>query len=257
LPVYSADVNGDEGKQTTVPATAPPDTAGNAPAEPTPSSKARRISLWAGLLLALAGVFLVGDTASRLELALSFAGQWWAWALLGLAAVNIAMSVIRLESLLAPALLIAVAVIGLAIQNGVATSVILNFVLPAVLVLMGVALLNATRKPTDRSWTRILLTGRVQATHDSQGVLRPRAFLGEVRANLRPLGSAPEHDIEIHVTAIFGHVRLEIPADWNLKPAGNGTLLAPVLDPMLNGTGDREINLRVLGFCGIVTVARH
>ncbi|HEU5472306.1 MAG TPA: hypothetical protein VFV67_16765 [Actinophytocola sp.] len=222
-----------------------------------PPATERRARTWVGLLLLVAGAFLAGDTVDRVALAWAFVAAWWPWALLVLAAANLIRSVLRPESLLAPGLVAFAALTVLAFRYDLATGKLVNVILPAALALAGIALLLSVGSSAGGSWTRILLTGRVNAPPTmGDAPLRPRAILGEVRANLHTAaGLAP---VKVHATAIFGHVYLSIPADWHVILADDdGRLLTPIRDPRPNGDpANRKVSLRVLGFCGIVTVYR-
>ncbi|MFD8495703.1 hypothetical protein [Amycolatopsis sp. NPDC059657] len=208
-----------------------------------------KAKIWIGLPLAVAGGYLLGDTTARLRLAGEVLGTWWPWALLALAAVNLLRSTLRLESLLAPSVLAFAAVLGLALRDGVAARTLLDIVIPAVIAVTGMLLLLSAGSGLAASWTRILTTGRVVAR--SSDVLQPRAILGELKADLSLLDTPPS---AVRVTAVFGHVHLTIPDGWRVDLHSAGAPLTPIRG--LIGTGETEIRLRVLGFCGIVTVSR-
>lgn len=215
------------------------------------SGREVKARIWLGLPLAVVGGYLFGDTAARLYLAWSVFVAWWPWALLALAAANAMRSVLRLESLLAPGLLVFVALVALGIRHGTGARTLVDIVIPAVVALAGVALLLSAGSWLARSWTRVLVTGRVTAREPVSGGLRPRAILGELDADLSALTEPPT---DVRVTAVFGHVRLTVPAAWRLDLRATGALLTPVRG--LIGPGPHEMTLQVLGFCGVVSVVR-
>jgi hypothetical protein len=206
--------------------------------------------------LVVVGMFLVGDTARRLDLAWTLVVQWWPWALLGLAAVNLVRSFLRLESLLAPGLLAAVAVVVIAMRQGVAGLVVIDYLVPAVLVVIGAALLLSISSRGGLSWTRVLMTGTVDAPAAVTGVLRPRVILGELRANLAVVEPG-DRTVTMNVTAIFGHVRIEVPRDWKVELHAEGSLLTSVRDRRPNPAhAVATLRLHVLGIGGVVTIKR-
>lgn len=216
----------------------------------------RRARSWLGLLLIGTGAFLAGDTVERLQLAWAFVERWWPWALLGLAFINLARSILRIESVLAPGLLAAVAAIVLALRHGIATHTVLDIALPLALTFAGAALLLSIGAKSEKSWTRVLMTGRVAPTDPVTGVLRPRAVLGEVRVNLTTL-KEPSGELTVHATAVLGHVHFEIPSAWHVVVDAEGAVLTSLRDSKDNGDeSGRHVRLSILGFCGIVTVVR-
>ncbi|MFI7118854.1 hypothetical protein [Amycolatopsis sp. NPDC049868] len=214
------------------------------------SGRELRARIWLGLPLAVVGGYLLGDTSARFRLAWDAFTAWWPWILLGLAAFNLVRSVLRIETLLAPGLLSFAALLALGLRNGVAAP-LMDVVVPIIVVLAGAALVLSAGSRLGRSWTRILMTGRVVASESAAGVLRPRAILGELKVDLSPLTESPG---EVQVTVVFGHVRLVVPAGWRLNLRASGALLTPVRGVI--GTGPSEVQLRVLGFCGAVSVVR-
>ncbi|WP_038515086.1 hypothetical protein [Amycolatopsis japonica] len=207
--------------------------------------------IWIGLPLAVVGAYLIGDGPGRLRLAWDLIGSWWPWALAGLAAVNLLRSLLRTGSLLAPGILAFAAMTALAFREGVAARPLVDVIIPAVIVLTGMTLLLSAGSGLTASWTRFLVSGRVIASVPPPDGVRPRAILGELKADLSPMATPPE---ELRVTAIFGHVHLTIPATWQLDLRSGGTVLTPVRGPI--GTGPLEVRLSVLGFCGLVDVVR-
>lgn len=228
---------------------APPASAPITP--PDRSSRELKARIWLGFPLVVIGVYLLGDTAARLRLAADFMAAWWPWALVALAAANVLRSVLQLESLLAPGLLVFVALVALGVREGVAAETLVNLAVPTVIALTGVVLLVSTGSWLSRSWTRILVTGQVVASGVVSGGLRPRAILGELRADLSALTTPPN---EVQVTAVFGHVHLTVPAAWRLNLRASGALFTPIRG--LIGAGPPEVELRVLGFCGVVSVVQ-
>jgi hypothetical protein len=220
-----------------------------------PSGRAvreHRARIWLGLALVVVGTFLIGDTAHRWERAWDLVGQWWPWALLGLAAVNLAVSLMRLESVLAPGLLAFIGLVALAIRHGFAGNTVIDFALPAMVAFAGAVLLLSSGAAAGTSWTRVLVTGRVEAPEQVHSPLRPRAILGEVKANLTTVRSRGP---SIWVTVVFGHVHLVVPKTWNVTLNRDGALIVSIRDPSPSGN-DREASLRVMGFCGVVSVSR-
>lgn len=215
------------------------------------SGYALKARIWFGLPLAVIGGYLLGDTAGRFQLAWDAFVAWWPWALLGLAVANVLRSVLQLESLLAPGLLAFVALVGLALRGGIAANMFTDFAVPGALALTGMALLASAGSWLTRSWTRVLVTGRVSAYESASGSLRPKAILGELRADLSPLTAPPQ---QVNVTAVFGHVHLTVPTTWRLDLHATGALLTPIRGVV--GSGPSEVKLRVLGFRGVVSVAR-
>jgi hypothetical protein len=122
-----------------------------------PAARELRGRIWLGLALVVIGTFLIGDTAHRLERTWDLTGRWRPWALFGLAAANLVVS-LRVESMLAPGLLAFIAVVALAVRHGFAGSTVVDFVLPAVVAFAGA------------------VTGRVEAPEQADDPLRPRAM---------------------------------------------------------------------------------
>lgn len=207
---------------------------------------------WLGLLLLAVGLFLLGNTGERLRLAWTVAERVWPWALLALAVLNLLRAVFRLESALAPGLLAFVAAVALAVRYEVPGQTFIDLILPAVVAMVGVALLRSGGR-ADRSWTRVLITGRVEAPAAVDRRLRPSAVLCELHADLRPVSAS----CEVWVTAFFGHVRLTVPKDCYVNLNTSGTLLTSIRDPERIGhrtKDDRaELNVRVWSFCGVVS----
>ncbi|MGH3913229.1 MAG: hypothetical protein ACRDTC_07450 [Pseudonocardiaceae bacterium] len=220
-------------------------------AAPNRSGRELKARIWLGLPLVVIGVYLLGDTVARLRLAGEFVAAWWPWALMALAAANGLRSVLQLESLIAPGLLAFAALVALGVREGIAAATLVNLAVPAVIALTGVGLLASVGSWLSRSWTRILVTGQVVAPGVVPGVLRPRAILGELRVDLSALTTPPN---DVQVTAVFGHVHLTVPAAWQLNLRATGALLTSIRG--LIGTGPPEVKLRVLGFCGVVSVVR-
>lgn len=225
--------------------------------EPTPiappdrSGRELKTRIWIGFPLVVIGGYLVGDTAARIQLAYDVFSAGWPWALLGLATANVLRSVLQLESLLAPGLLAFAALVALGFREGTAARTLVNVVIPAVVLMTGAVFLLSAGSSLTKSWTRILVTGQVVAPGVVSGGLRPRAILGELKADLSLLAAPPQ---EVLVTAVFGHVRLTVPADWRLNLYATGAVLTPIRG--LIGIGPPEVQLRVLGFCGVVSVVR-
>ncbi|MFC0541094.1 hypothetical protein [Kutzneria chonburiensis] len=220
----------------------------------------RRARVWLGGLLLLSGGFFFGDTLHRLDTVWVMLAQWWPWALIVLAVVNLARSFLRVESLLAPGLLVLVAVVFLAVRQGIEAGMVINFAVPLVAILGGLTLLVSVGSAAGRSWTRILVTGRVEAVGPVTRTLRPRAVLGEVRVDLRGCpGRADGGPIVVHPTVLFGHVRLDVPKHWVLTMKRDGALLTQIRDPGTNPSeADRTVELEIfaLGFAGVISVAR-
>ncbi|USX52482.1 hypothetical protein [Lentzea sp. HUAS12] len=218
-----------------------------------------RARIWFGLPLIAIGAFMVGDTARRLGQAWTFVGRYWPWILLGLACLNLVRSLFHVESLLAPGLLGVVALTALALRAEVASSVVLDWLLPLLVVLAGVSLLSSVGARVRRSLTRVLSTGRVDLDGVLPEVLRPRAVLGDVRVDLTNADEAAT-DVEVELTAVFGVVRLVVPKTWRVELQGQGVLLSRV-----SSSGPREepkdgtptLLLHVMGFCGFVSVCRR
>ncbi|MEV5721790.1 hypothetical protein AB0L41_48740 [Amycolatopsis mediterranei] len=232
-------------------------TSPNTPTSPVPevpigpSRRELKVRIWLGLPLAVVGGYLCGDPAVRLQLAWGVLVVWWPLVLLALAVSNLLRSVLRLESLLAPGLLAFTAVVALSLRHDAATKALVDIALPAAVMLAGVALLLSTGSSLSKSWTRVLTTGRVVAHAGEPSDVRPAAILGELKVDLSTLVTPPQ---EMRVTAVFGHVDLTIPATWQLDLRAEGAVLTAIRG--LTGTGLPAVTLRVLGFCGAVTVGR-
>ncbi|WP_434442206.1 hypothetical protein [Lentzea sp. E54] len=218
-----------------------------------------RARIWFGLPLIAAGAFLVGDAAQRLVSAWNFVGRYWPWLLLGLACLNLIRSLFRVESLLAPGLVAVVALTALALRSEVASSMILDWVLPVLIIVVGTTLLWSVGARVRRSWTRVLSTGRVAAPEELPKRLRPRAIVGEIEVDFRAARSG-EMDVDLEVTAVFGWVRIVVPRAWQVELGHQGVLLSKIVDRAAGEQGDpreRKLLLHVMGFCGIVSVSRR
>lgn len=244
-------MSGDAGNQPESPGASPAPPPVAPIAAPDRSGRELKARIWLGLSLVVIGMFLLGDTVARLRLAGDFLAAWWPWALVALAAANVLRSMLQLESLLAPGLLAFVALVALGVREGIAAATLVDFTVPAVIALTGVVLLSSVGSWLSRSWTRILVTGQVVAPGVVSGGLRPRVILGELRADLSALTTPPK---DLQVTAVFGHMHLTVPAAWQLNLHATGALLTSIRG--LIGTGPPEVELRVQGFCGVVSVVR-
>ncbi|GLZ28761.1 hypothetical protein Lesp02_09510 [Lentzea sp. NBRC 105346] len=219
-----------------------------------------------GLVLIALGAFAAGDTLNRLSAAWEFFAREWPVLLLVLAGVNVARSVFRLESVLAPGLLAMVALVALALRRGVATSTVLNVLLPAVVVIVGALLLLVSlwgrRKPM---WTRFAVTGFVRAPAQVVGVVRPRVFLGELQVDFTrvidvvDLRGESSGALIVHATVFLGCVRLVLPRNWSVGQVRTegGLLVHLSEEPMPtyhDSNAPQKVDLRVLGVAGLVKV---
>ncbi|MGW3242923.1 hypothetical protein [Streptomyces sp. NPDC001070] len=228
----------------------------------TDRERGHRPSPWLGLCALALGSFAAGDTLHRVRAAAEWATTWWPWLLLVLALLNLVRSFVAVSSLIAPGVLAAVALAGLASGHAVNRHILVNVVLPASLVLVGVALLRPFGGPEDRSWTRFLATGRI----DGPGAigertrhprLELRAVAGEIRADLT--GSALDGDVTVHITAIAGHVHLTVPRSWPVTVRTTGMVLTRVTDTGPRDAIDAEaggVGLHLLGLAGAVSLVR-
>jgi hypothetical protein len=231
----------------------------------TVGGRGHRSRLWLGLTVLAAGSFAIGDSAHRVRAAADCLLAWWPWLLLALALLNLLRSAITPGSLIAPGLLAAVALGGLAVAHGISTRTLADFVAPAVLILVGLALLLSSRESESNRWTRILATGRVRTTNavgsrTENPLVILRAVAGELRADLT--GSFLDGSLTVQVTAVAGHVHLTIPRDWPVTVRTAGTVLTRVSDmgprkgTNTDTTAAREVGLHLLGLCGAVSVVR-
>ncbi|EWM11577.1 hypothetical protein KUTG_01881 [Kutzneria sp. 744] len=214
--------------------------------------------MWLGGILLLSGAFLVGDTTHRLNVAWTLFAHWWPWALIGLAIVNVMRRFLRVESVLAPGLLILVSIVYLALQQGIEPDRVINFVVPLATLIGGLALLASIGSTAGRSWTRVLLTGRVEATPPVSTTLCPRALLCENLVDLTSCPGNPE-GITMNVTVVLGHVQLTVPKDWELDLDDSGRLLTAVRDRTTELPEDNRaglLRIHVLGFGGVVSIDR-
>ncbi|MFF1678250.1 hypothetical protein ACFVYG_19700 [Streptomyces sp. NPDC058256] len=210
-----------------------------------------RTRMWGGVLALAVGSYIAGDAAHRLHAAAAIAADWWPWALLGLAALNLLRSALPVGSLIGPLLLAAVALGGLAASGGVAHETLADRVVPCALALMGAALVLSAGRAAGT--TRVLSTGRVDIRNSPSGPLALRAVIGELRADLSETGHA---GVVLHVTAIGGHVRLTVPRDALVRIHDTGAVLtriraAPEVRPAESG---QVFDIHVLGVCGAVSV---
>lgn len=223
----------------------------------------QRSRLWLGLTVLAVGSFTVGDTAHRVRAAMDWLSAWWPWLLLALALLNLLRSAITAGSLIAPGLLAAVALGGLAAAHDISTHTLTDLVAPTALIFLGLALLLSSREKDSHRWTRVLATGRVRTTGtlgsrtgNRQVILR--AIAGEVRADLT--GSVLDGSLTVQVTAVVGHVHLTVPSDWPVTVRTAGTLLTLVSDtgPRASTEDDaaREVGLHLLGLVGAVSLVR-
>lgn len=210
-----------------------------------------RTRMWGGVLAVAVGCYAAGDSAHRLHAAAALAADWWPWALLGLAALNLLRSAVPVGSLIGPVLLTAVALAGLAASDGVARGTVADRVVPSALALAGAALLLSAGRSA--LTTRVLSTGRVNIRKSPSGPLALRAVVGELHADLSGTGHA---GVVLHVTAIVGHVRLTVPRDALVRIYDTGAVLTRIRaaaegEPAESG---QVFDIHVLGVCGAVSV---
>ncbi len=219
-----------------------------------------RARIWFGLPLIAAGAFLVGDAAHRLLLAWTFVGRHWPWILLGLACLNLIRSLFRVESMLAPGLVAVVALTALALRSEVASSMVLDWVLPVLIIVVGTTLLWSVAARVRKSWTRVLSTGRVSVQGRCPDVLRPRAVVGEITVDLLAAQDAPMN-VDTDVTAVFGWVQVVVPQSWHVELASQGLLLSKIIDRGPADPGEQAgrptLTLHLMGFCGVVSISRR
>ncbi|MFI6459027.1 LiaF transmembrane domain-containing protein [Streptomyces sp. NPDC050528] len=223
----------------------------------------QRSRLWLGLAVLIVGSFALGDSTHRIRAAADWLSSWWPWLLLALALLNLLRSAITPGSLIAPGLLAALALGGLAAAHGISARSLTDFVAPAALIVIGLALVLSSHEMESHRWTRVLATGRVRTadglgshTDTSQVVLR--AIAGELRADLTD--SFLDGNLTVQVTAVAGHVHLTVPRDWPVTVRTAGTVLTRVSDtgPRAGADADtvREVGLHLLGLAGAFSLVR-
>ncbi|MER5385243.1 hypothetical protein ABT040_34080 [Streptomyces sp. NPDC002688] len=210
-----------------------------------------RTRIWGGVLALAVGSYAAGDAAHRLHEAATLAADWWPWALLGLAALNLLRSAVPVGSLIGPLLLATLALGGLAASGGVARETLTDRVVPCALVLTGAALLLSAGRAART--TRVLSTGRVDIRQSSSDPLALRAVVGELRADLSRTGHA---GVVLHVTAIVGHVRLSVPRDALVRIHDTGAVLTRIRAAAEGRPAKcgQVFDIHVLGVCGAVSV---
>ncbi|HEX6342568.1 hypothetical protein [Umezawaea sp.] len=219
------------------------------------SARDLRTRTWLGVVMVVGAAFLIGDPASRLSAAWRFLDRWWPFLLLGLAVLNVVRALVPSEFLLAPGLIALVGGIALAVRQDALTT--LEVVVPIVVALAGTTLLLLIGPGP--SWTRVFTSGRVDLDRAPAGVLRPRAIVGQVRANLITFDAPQKSDLVVEATAVLGHVRLVVPANQPVVLVDPGGVWSKIVDP---GPYDRidpkgpAIRLHVLAVAGIVSVKR-
>ncbi|MEV0092027.1 hypothetical protein [Streptomyces sp. NPDC050738] len=223
------------------------------------SGRASRPRIWAGAIALAMGCYVVGDTVHRARTVLDLAARWWPWALLALSLLNLLRSAVPPGSLIAPLLLAAVGLTGLAVSGGIDRDTMINLIAPGVLALSGASLLFTLRPfgRTDR-WSRFLATGRVVVPPGSGPLLSVRAVLGELRTDLTAADS--DSSVAVHVTAVAGHVRIAVPQSSPVRIHTTGALLTRVTGPGPqtgeHPAGSGGFTIHVLGVCGAVAVVR-
>lgn len=228
----------------------------------TDRERGRRPAPWLGLGALALGSFAVGDTLHRVRVAAEWAVTWWPWLLLALAVLNLVRSFVAVSSLIAPGVLAAIALVGLAHGHAVSGRVLVNVVLPVSLAVVGVALLRPSVRPGDGRWTRFLSTGRVRGPgaigeRTRHPRLELRAVAGEIRADLT--GSALDGDVTVHITAVAGHVHLTVPRSWPVTVQTTGMVLTRVTDSGPRDAIDTDsggVGLHLLGLGGAVSLVR-
>jgi hypothetical protein len=187
----------------------------------------------------------------------------WPWLILAFAVFNVLRSGILPASLIAPGLIAAVALGGLAASHRIRGVIPLGIAIPGLLLPLGVALLFSARPPMSRPGrTLVLLTGRIvgpSVVGDRAACprLTYRAVVGEVRADLTE--SVLDGAVAIVVTTIVGHVHLTVPHTWPLVVQSTGTVLTRVTDtgPRLTDPSETAgVELHLLGLSGAVTIVR-
>jgi hypothetical protein len=221
--------------------------------------RASRLRRGLGLLAVAVGSYLIGAPAQRAHTAWEFTARWWPWALLCLAACNVLRAAITPSSLIAPLMLAAVSTAALLSAGDISARVFTDFGLPAVLALSGALLIGATTpKGRGNRWSRTLTTGRVVIPADARGTLTLRSVLGELRADLtqQPAGGLTT----VNVTAVVGHVRVDIPRNRWVEVNSSGALLTHITEtgPAPEEPPDPSTGfvVHVLGICGSVGIVR-
>ncbi len=219
--------------------------------------------LWAGLVILGAGSYLIGGVDKRLELAAGLLRNWWPWALLALAAINLGRTIVRPESLVAPSLIALAAMIGLVVGRPEAVSTITNLAIPGALILIGAALaLSCDCRRSDR-WVRVLTSARVHIHDQVPQEITIWAIAGELRLDLTGAGLDTTQEVTIVVNVILGHVHLDIPRNWPIHlpadPRSDRLVLTRIKDigVRTQQEGNHGATLHLFGFCGAVTLLRH
>ncbi|WP_328749892.1 hypothetical protein OHT57_31140 [Streptomyces sp. NBC_00285] len=212
-----------------------------------------------GLLAVVVGCSLIGDPVQRAYSTWEFTARWWPWALLGLATFNLLRTAMSPASLIAPLVLATVSAAALLSAGDISTGMIIDFGLPAVLAVGG-SLLIGTAVPDQPSnhWSRTLTTGRIVIPADAAGTLTLRSVLGELRADLtRKSAGSPT---TVNITAVAGHVRVDIPRNRWVEVNASGALLTRITEtgPAPDELPDPSTGfvIHVLGVCGSVGIAR-
>ena len=143
-----------------------------------------RVRLWIGLIVLGAGSYLIGGVDQRLELAASLFRTWWPWVLRALAAINLGRTIIRTESLVAPAFIAMVALTGLLVRRPKIEPYILNLGIPGALIVFGALLALSYNHDRACRWVRILTSSRVRIHDQLPEVITAWAIAGELRLDL-------------------------------------------------------------------------
>ncbi|MCK2217393.1 hypothetical protein MF672_026915 [Actinomadura sp. ATCC 31491] len=232
-------------------------------APPISTASRARVRLWLGIAVLAIGCYLIGDVDHRLGVAWRLVSDWWPWAALGLAAINVGRGILRIESLLAPGLVAAVPLVALAVRYGVSPSVARDVILPGVLVLAGGSLALSLRTHREQQWTRVLSTGFVRVHDQLAPQVSAQAIVGELHLDLtgaqHPGGAAVP---EIALGAVLGHVHLKIPRAWEVRLPEDGSHSSGWVRVNDSGTrteqsSDYRVMLRLTGLLGVVTVSRR
>lgn len=216
----------------------------------------RALRIWIGLPTLILSSYLLFDPAHRLAVAWEHASAVGPYLLAVLAFINLGRALTSSASAYVGPALLASAALAFLLQPSIDFSRAPDVIIVAVVVIA--ALVIASALPEERTWTRVMWTGRARAPRELAGRLRAIAILGEVRLDM--LSSRVDATTTLVAVTLGGRVVVNLPREWAVLTRPPGRLLLAVHE---HGRRDQQqpkdrpdLEIRLLGVGGAVELKR-
>ncbi|MBQ1034802.1 hypothetical protein [Micromonospora sp. C81] len=214
----------------------------------------KRTRLWVGILGLVATSYLIFDPVQRIELAWGKLTEFGPYALIALAVVNLGRAATRSALVFIGPLTLAAIAAALVLRPGIRLSHLTN--LSIAVAFLGAAALVVSASAEERSWARVMWTGRVAAPAALLGDLRAVAVLGEVRLDM--LGSEPAGRPVLTAVTLGGRVVVDVPREWRIlaRPPARSLLIVRESGRRAVAGGGPDLEVRLLGLGGALELRR-